>query len=178
MDILHKALEIIELPKLVLIKDLSFEEGFQEDPSFKSGKFIAYSEDLFELRSQIPKPEFPTDERQKELFKFKFGNENKDSGYFTDLPSDLYDDVADSKIFSTSYTIIWLVPDNINRTVSRLLLEISQGYTKEETRESFLDRMIVYPPDSIKDMNDERTELGFLYAVQEAFTQRISGTSN
>lgn len=174
MDTLHKALEIIELPKLVLIKDLSFEEGFREDPTFKSGKFIAYSEDLFELRNQIPSPEYPTDERQLELYKFKFGNDAKESGYFTDLPSDLHDDMADQKIFSTSYTVIWLVPPNIDRTVSRLLLNISQGYTQEETVETFLDRMIVYPPDSIKDMNDDRTELGFSFAVQEAFTQKIT----
>ena len=175
MDAFHKALEIIELPKLVLVQDLSFGEGYREDPTFKSGKFIAYSEDLFELRNQIPTPEYPSDQRQLELYKFKFGSEAKDSGYFTDLPSDLHDDMADPKIFSTSYTIIWLVPPNIDRTVSRLLLNISQGYTQEETIESFLDRMIVYPPDSIKDIKDERTELGFSFAVQEVFNQKISG---
>ena len=177
MDILHKALEIIELPKLVLIKDLSFEEGFREDPIFKSGKFIAYSEDLYELRHQIPKPEYPTDERQQELFKFKFGDQEKESAYFTDLPSDLHDDMADHKIFNTSYTVIWLVPANVDRTVSRLLLNISQGYTQEETVESFLDRMIVYPPESIKEMDDARIELGFSFAVQEVFSEKISGTN-
>lgn len=176
MDILHKALDIIELPKLVLIKDLSFHEAYREDPTFKSGKFIAYSEDLFELRNQVPKPEYPTDERQLELYKFKFGDLEKESAYFTDLPSDLHDDMADHKIFNTSYTIIWLAPANIDKTVSRLLLDISQGYTREETEESFLDRMVVYPPESIKDIKDPRIDLGFSFAVKQTFTQKIKGS--
>ncbi|MEQ9422907.1 MAG: hypothetical protein RJQ09_00715 [Cyclobacteriaceae bacterium] len=175
MKKLSEALDIVLLPRLVLIKDLTFEEGFKEDPTFDTGKFIAYSEDIFELRNQIPSPKYPEGKEQQELYKFKFGNDNPESAYYTDLPSDLFDDNPDSKIFGTSYTIVWLVPTDIDQTVASLVKRVKEGYTQEETVETYMDRMIVYPPDSLIDMKDPRVELGFMYAVQEEFTKKVEG---
>ena len=176
MKNLNEALDIVLIPRLVLIKDMSYDEGSSmEDPSFKSGQFIAYSEDYSELRNQIPKPQFPTSPEQIELFKFKFGDEKPESGYFTDLPSDHYNDNPDSQIFSTSYSIIWLVPANVDETVASLLKRMSKGFTQEDIIETYIDRMVVFPANSIKDMNDPRTELGFSFAVQDAFSQKVNG---
>ncbi|MDA0195920.1 MAG: hypothetical protein O2887_18020 [Bacteroidetes bacterium] len=175
MKNLNKALDIVLIPRLVLLKDMSFQEGYREDPLFNSGQFIAYSENLPELQHQIPKPEFPSDPEQVELFKFKFGDVNPESGYFTDLPSDHYDDNPDFKIFNTSYTIIWLVPADVDRTVASLAKRVSEGFTEEEAIETYLDRMVVYPADSIKDINDPRIELGFRFVVQEEFSQKVNG---
>lgn len=166
-------LSSVKLPKLALIKNLKFAEPFREDPVLTEGKLIDTAVTINKLREQIPSqlPD-PFSDQEWELFEYKFGSREKEDAYFTDLPSDLADELADRKIFGESYTILWLVPPDIDAIVKVLRKLPLAGLSPEEIWEGYLDRMIVFPPLCL-DKLKEKFELGFNFTVQEKFSEYV-----
>jgi len=166
-------LSSIQLPRLALIKNLKFAEPFREDPVITEGKLIDSAVTINKLREQIPMqiPD-PFSDEEWELFEYKFGSRSKEDAYFTDLPSDLADELADRKIFGVSYTIIWLVPPDVETIVKVLRKLPLAGLTQEDIWEGYLDRMIVFPPLCL-DKHKGQFELGFNFVVQEKYSEFV-----
>lgn len=167
-------LKELQLPRLVLVRNLVFPEPYREDPEFMEGKLIDSGHTITKLRESIPDvvPK-PADEDKWAMFEYKFGTRNLEDGYFTDMPMDLADDLADRKIFDESYSIIWLVPPDMEAILSVLKKLPLAGFNPEQISEWYLDRMVVFPPKSL-DALDEKFELGFNFTVQEKFNEMLN----
>ena len=164
-------LKELQLPRLVLIKNLAFPEPYREDPEFIDGKLIDSGHTITKLRDSIPgKLPVPFDEDKWLLYEYKFGSRNLADGYFTDLPMDLADELCDRRIFGESYTIIWLVPPDLESILNVLKKLPLAGFGPEQIWEWYLDRMVVFPPKCL-DAVKSQFELGFNFTVQEKFTE-------
>ena len=168
---LVKKLEELKLPTLVLIKNLELKDPYRDDPEFVAGEFIDSSDNYYNLKRLIPDPEYPSNVKAQELFKYKLG-EDQLKGNFSDIPSDLNSDLPDSKIFNCSYTILWAVPPDINSMVHALLGMINVGVGQDVVTEKYLDRMIVLPSGCLE--NQTEYELGFNFQVQEVFYAKLN----
>jgi hypothetical protein len=144
-----------DLPALVLIKNIRLEdwEDWQHPydiGKIVSGEYIDHSVSIDDLRELIPEAPTPKTKEQEELFVTKH-EEIKDYYHFDDRLDNwlgVEERIHDIDIFGVSYSIIWLLPNDLSKIIQTMIStiesELKRGngipYVYEEFNCEYIDR--------------------------------------
>lgn len=75
---------------------------------------IVTSTNISDLRNRIPKPEMPTDPEKREMFDWRFADDDGQVDetflFFDDTPSSLAGESTDMDLFGQNFVIFWIAP--------------------------------------------------------------------
>jgi hypothetical protein len=139
-----------DIPTFAMAKNVKLKNEFRGGSSITSIDEVVVNQDIKALQKMIPTPEVPTQKDKKELFDWRFTDDDEqvdlDLLHFDDSPVSLTGESTDMEIFGENYVIFWIVPADEDKLLEAMksalhhLLEIEKEH--EVVASLFLENYI------------------------------------
>jgi len=139
-----------DIPTFAMAKNVKLKNEFRGGSSITSIDEVVVNQDIKALQKMIPTPEVPTQKDKKELFDWRFTDDDEqvdlDLLHFDDSPVSLTGESTDMEIFGENYVIFWFVPADEDKLLEAMksalhhLSEIEKEY--EVVASLFLENYI------------------------------------
>jgi len=165
-----------DIPTFAMAKNVKLKNEFRGGSSITSIDEVVVNQDIHALQKMIPIPEIPTQKDKKELFDWRFTDDDEqvdhDLLHFDDSPVSLTGESTDMEIFGENYVIFWIVPADEDKLLEAMksalhhLLEIEKEH--EVVASLFLENYVsrIYMVQHEKDVYE-------LQGILEAALERL-----